>query len=155
MYHPHDEKELNWEPGGVRSGAGVRRSGLSQESSGSSETWEEAALPAVAEAVLLGRPGPRLSGTNGVRVLLVHRGSFVWRTTARLPDGSAGQGLVIASESRRMGVSSLPGSWGVCLGCVSSGNAAVWGWDNWPAVEVRGAWLGSPRFHSRRTPGEG
>ena len=25
--HPHDEKELNWEPGGVRSGAGVRRSG--------------------------------------------------------------------------------------------------------------------------------
>ena len=39
VYHPHDEKELNWEPGGVRSGAGVRRSGLSQESSGSSETW--------------------------------------------------------------------------------------------------------------------
>ena len=38
MYHPHDEKELNWEPGGVRSGAGVRRSGVSQESSGSSET---------------------------------------------------------------------------------------------------------------------
>ena len=22
VYHPHDEKELNWEPGGVRSGAG-------------------------------------------------------------------------------------------------------------------------------------
>ena len=44
MYHPHDEKELNWEPGGVRSGAGVRRSGLSQESSGSSETWEAAAV---------------------------------------------------------------------------------------------------------------
>ena len=42
MYHSHDEKELNWEPGGVRSGAGVRRSGLSQESSGSSETWEAA-----------------------------------------------------------------------------------------------------------------
>ena len=42
VYHPHDEKELNWEPGGVRSGAGVRRSGLSQESSGSSETWEAA-----------------------------------------------------------------------------------------------------------------
>ena len=42
MYHPHDEKQLNWEPGGVRSGAGVRRSGLSQESSGSSETWEAA-----------------------------------------------------------------------------------------------------------------
>ena len=39
VYHRHDEKELNWEPGGVRSGAGVRRSGLSQESSGSSETW--------------------------------------------------------------------------------------------------------------------
>ena len=39
MYHRHDEKELNWEPGGVRSGAGVRRSGLSQESSGPSETW--------------------------------------------------------------------------------------------------------------------
>ena len=39
VYHPHDERELNWEPGGVRSGAGVRRSGLSQESSGSSETW--------------------------------------------------------------------------------------------------------------------
>ena len=39
VYHPHDEKGLNWEPGGVRPGAGVRRSGLSQESSGSSETW--------------------------------------------------------------------------------------------------------------------
>ena len=39
VYHQNDEKELNWEPGGVRSGAGVRRSGLSQESSGSSETW--------------------------------------------------------------------------------------------------------------------
>ena len=39
VYHPHDEKELNWEPGEVRSGAGVRRSGLSQESSGASETW--------------------------------------------------------------------------------------------------------------------
>ena len=39
VYYPHDEKELNWEPGGVRSGAGVRKSGLSQESSGSSETW--------------------------------------------------------------------------------------------------------------------
>ena len=32
MYHRHDEKEPNREPGGVRSGAGVRRSGLSQES---------------------------------------------------------------------------------------------------------------------------
>ena len=42
VYHRHDEKELNWEPGGVRSGAGVRRSGLSQESSGSSETWQSA-----------------------------------------------------------------------------------------------------------------
>ena len=42
MYHRHDEKELNWEPGGVRSGAGVRRSGVSQESSGSSETWQAA-----------------------------------------------------------------------------------------------------------------
>ena len=42
MYHPHNEKGLNWELGGVRSGAGVRRSGLSQESSGSSETWEAA-----------------------------------------------------------------------------------------------------------------
>ena len=40
VYHRHDEKRLNWEPGGVRSGAGVRRSGVSQESSGSSETWE-------------------------------------------------------------------------------------------------------------------
>ena len=38
MYHRHDEKELNWEPGGVRSGAGVRRSGVSA----SSETWEAA-----------------------------------------------------------------------------------------------------------------
>ena len=38
VYHQHDEKELNWEPGGVRSGAGVRSSGVSQESSGSSET---------------------------------------------------------------------------------------------------------------------
>ena len=37
VYHRHDEKRLNWEPGGVRSGAGVRRSGVSQESS---ETWE-------------------------------------------------------------------------------------------------------------------
>ena len=40
VYHRRDEKRLNWEPGGVRSGAGVRRSGVSQESSGSSETWE-------------------------------------------------------------------------------------------------------------------
>ena len=47
MYHPHDEKELNWEPGWVRSGAGVRRSGLSQESSGSSETWWAALLAGV------------------------------------------------------------------------------------------------------------
>ena len=42
MYHRHDEKGLNWEPGGVRSGAGVRSSGVSQESSGSSETWDAA-----------------------------------------------------------------------------------------------------------------
>jgi hypothetical protein len=42
VYHPHDEKELNWEPGGVRSGAGVCKSGVSQESSGSSETWDAA-----------------------------------------------------------------------------------------------------------------
>ena len=33
VYHGHDEKELNGEPGGVRSGAGVRSSGVSQESS--------------------------------------------------------------------------------------------------------------------------
>ena len=39
MYHRHDEKGLNWEPGGVRSGARVRSPGVSQESSGSSETW--------------------------------------------------------------------------------------------------------------------
>ena len=42
VYHRHDEKGLNWEPGGVRSGAGVCKSGVSQESSGSSETWEAA-----------------------------------------------------------------------------------------------------------------
>ena len=42
MYHPHDEKEPNREPGGVRSGAGVRSPRVSQESSGSSETWETA-----------------------------------------------------------------------------------------------------------------
>ena len=39
VYHRHDERGLNWEPGGVRSGAGVGRSGMSQESSGASETW--------------------------------------------------------------------------------------------------------------------
>ena len=39
VYHRHDEKGLNWEPGGVRSGAGVGSSRMSQESSGSSETW--------------------------------------------------------------------------------------------------------------------
>ena len=33
MYHRQDEKGLNWEPGGVRSGAGVCKSGVSQESS--------------------------------------------------------------------------------------------------------------------------
>ena len=32
VYHRQDEKELNWEPGGVRSGAGVLSSGVSQES---------------------------------------------------------------------------------------------------------------------------
>ena len=42
VYHRHDEKELNWEPGGVRSGAGIGSPGVSQESSGSSETWEAA-----------------------------------------------------------------------------------------------------------------
>ena len=42
MYHGQDEKELNEEPGGVRSGAGVRSSGVGQESSGLSETWEAA-----------------------------------------------------------------------------------------------------------------
>ena len=42
VYHRHDGKELNWETGGVRSGAGVRSPGVSQESSGSSETWETA-----------------------------------------------------------------------------------------------------------------
>ena len=42
VYHRHDEKGLKWEPGGVMSGAGVWRSGVSQESSGSSETWEAA-----------------------------------------------------------------------------------------------------------------
>ena len=38
VYHRQDEKGLNWEPGGVRSGSGVRRSGVNQESSRSSET---------------------------------------------------------------------------------------------------------------------
>ena len=42
MYHRHDEKESNGEPGGVSSRAGVRSSGVSQESSGSSEAWETA-----------------------------------------------------------------------------------------------------------------
>ena len=42
VYHRHDEKGLNWEPGRVRSGAGVRSSGVSQESTGSSDTWEAA-----------------------------------------------------------------------------------------------------------------
>ena len=42
MYHRHDEKGLNWEPGGIRSGAGVRSSRVSQESTGSSDTWEAA-----------------------------------------------------------------------------------------------------------------
>ena len=28
VYHRHDEKELNGEPGGVRSGAGVHSSGV-------------------------------------------------------------------------------------------------------------------------------
>ena len=43
MYHPHNEKGLNWEQGGVRSGAGVRRSRFL--SSGSlTETWEAAAV---------------------------------------------------------------------------------------------------------------
>ena len=40
--HWHDEKEPNWVPGGVRSGAGGPRSGASQESSGSSEIGEAA-----------------------------------------------------------------------------------------------------------------
>ena len=40
VYHRHDEKGLNWEPGGIRSGAEVRSSGVSQESTGSSDTWE-------------------------------------------------------------------------------------------------------------------
>ena len=42
VYHRHDEKGLNWEPGGIRSGPGVRSSGVSQESTGSSDTWEAA-----------------------------------------------------------------------------------------------------------------
>ena len=42
VYHPHDEKELNWEPGGVRSGAGVFRLVRDLGSN---------ALPAVPEAV--------------------------------------------------------------------------------------------------------
>ena len=42
VYHRQDEKGLNWEPGGIRSGAGVRSSGVSQESTGSSDTWEAA-----------------------------------------------------------------------------------------------------------------
>ena len=42
VYHRHDEKGLNWEPGGIRSGAGIRSSGVSQESTGSSDTWEAA-----------------------------------------------------------------------------------------------------------------
>ena len=46
MYHRHNEKGLNWEPGGIRSGAGVRSSGVSQESTGSSDTWELRQLPA-------------------------------------------------------------------------------------------------------------
>ena len=53
MYHRHDEKGLNWEPGGIRSGAGVRSSGVSQESAGSSDTWEAAVLETVAVAVHL------------------------------------------------------------------------------------------------------
>ena len=42
VYHRHDEKELKWEPGGVRSRAGVRSSRVNQDWSGSSETWEAA-----------------------------------------------------------------------------------------------------------------
>ena len=38
VYQRHDEKELNWEPGRARSRSGVRRSGVNQESSRSSET---------------------------------------------------------------------------------------------------------------------
>ena len=53
MYHRHDEKGLNWEPGGVRSGAGVCKSGVSQESSGSSETWEAGVLPAALKTVAI------------------------------------------------------------------------------------------------------
>ena len=34
MYHRHDEEELNWETGGVRSGAGVRNSGVLKIESG-------------------------------------------------------------------------------------------------------------------------
>ena len=42
VFHWYDEKELDWEPGEVRSGAGVPSSGASQESSGSSEIGEAA-----------------------------------------------------------------------------------------------------------------
>ena len=42
VYHQHDGEEPNWEPVGVRSGAGNRSSGVSQDWSGSSETWEAA-----------------------------------------------------------------------------------------------------------------
>ena len=40
VYHRQDEKGLNWEPGVVRSRS--PQFGVSQESSGSSETWDAA-----------------------------------------------------------------------------------------------------------------
>ena len=51
VFHWHDEKELDWEPGGVRSGEGVASSGVRQESSRSSEIGEAAFSPAVPETV--------------------------------------------------------------------------------------------------------
>ena len=44
MYHWHDEKEPKWEPGVVRSGAGVGSSGVSV-SSGDAPVWGHGEAP--------------------------------------------------------------------------------------------------------------
>ena len=70
VYHRHDEKGLNWEAGGVRSGAGVPSSGVSQESSGSSEIGE-AAFPRLCRRRYV-KGGEKVYRCGGARVAHWH-----------------------------------------------------------------------------------
>ena len=79
VYHRHDEKRLNWEPVRVRSGAGVRRSGVARIMGNLGGNVLPAVLEAVAGAVYLqdvALMGEAVQQCSGQPLRLEDRGPF-------------------------------------------------------------------------------